>query len=194
VAARLSESFPLSFVLSRYNSLQMSLRPSTFDEALKLIGALCALLSFVWGVWVWRDQSIGRLRQTEAENERLAESRRVEATKPFLERQLKLYTEAAQVAALIATSSDASIVAISTDRFWQLYWGELALVDNREVEGAMYNYGEALGQRVGKDTLQQLSLDLAKACRRSLDRSWGINAWTNPDQAGAKAAVAPASP
>jgi hypothetical protein len=171
----------------------MSLRPSTFDEALKLVGALGALLSFAWGVWVWRDQSISRLRQTETENERLAESRRVEATKPFLERQLKLYTEAAQVAALIATSSDASTVVKSTERFWQLYWGELALVENREVEAAMVQYGTALDNPTDRATLRQRSLDLATACRRSLDRSWGINAWTNPDHAAGQNAENPGS-
>ena len=77
----------------------MSLRPSTFDEALKLFGALGALLSFAWGVWVWRDQSETRLAQAKAESESAAESRRVEATTPFLERQLRRNTEAAQVAA-----------------------------------------------------------------------------------------------
>lgn len=161
----------------------MSLRPTTFDEALKLIGALGALLSFAWGVWVWRDQSKTRLEQARAESESAAESRRVEATKPFLERQLKLYTEASQVAAQIATSNDAAVVAKSTDRFWQLYWGELALVENREVEAAMVQYGNALENPADRATLRQRSLDLAKACRRSLDRSWGINAWTYPDRA-----------
>lgn len=165
----------------------MSLRPATFDEALKLIGALGALLSFAWGVWVWRDQSNTRLQQARAESESAAESRRVEATKPFLERQLKLYTEASQVAALIATSNDAAQVAKSTERFWQLYWGELALVENREVEAAMVQYGNALDNPSDRATLRQRSLDLAKACRLSLDRSWGINAWSDPDRAAGQA-------
>lgn len=165
----------------------MSLRPATFDEALKLIGALGALLSFAWGVWVWRDQSNTRLQQARAESESAAESRRVEATKPFLERQLKLYTEASLVAALIATSNDAAQVAKSTERFWQLYWGELALVENREVEAAMVQYGNALDNPSDRATLRQRSLDLAKACRLSLDRSWGINAWSDPDGAAGQA-------
>ena len=162
----------------------MSLRPSTFDEALKLVGALGALLSFAWGVWVWRDQSIRQLRQQQSENLRLAESRRIEATKPFLERQLKLYTEATQVAGVLATSSDANAIAKATERFWQLYWGELALVENREVEGAMVAFRDSLLASASQSELQN----------RSLDRSWGIRAWTNPDQAAEKADAAPESP
>jgi hypothetical protein len=58
---------------------------------------------------VWKDKSKKELAQQRAEAQRLADNRRIEATKPFLERQLKLYTEASGVAACIATGTNAAV-------------------------------------------------------------------------------------
>ncbi len=179
----------------------MSLFPSSFEQTLKLLTALGTVVSFAWGVAIWRDKSNKELAQTKTEAERfaenrrkelaqaeteakrLAESRRLEATKPFLERQLKLYTEASQVAAKIVTSTNVKEVADANKRFWELYWGELALVENQDVEAAMVALGKAIKDSAPQQQLQHLSLKLAHACRRSLDKSWGINAWSQPDYA-----------
>lgn len=149
-----------------------------FDRTFKLLGLLGAIGSFVWGVLVWGDNRQRELRASQWEQQRAAETRRVEATKPFLERQLRLYTEATQAAASIATSENPKKVAEATEQFWQLYWGELAMVEDRGVEGAMKQLGDALSASSDRTELQQLSLRLARACRVSLDRSWGINVWT----------------
>ncbi len=161
------------------------LRPSTFDEWFRFMGVAGAIASFLWGVWVWKDKADNELRQQRAEAQQQAESRRVEATKPFLEKQLKLYTEASQMAALIATSGDKSEVDKALSRFWQLYWGELALVENRDVEKAMVGMKNVIVSQGSPSDLQQASLKLARACRQSLDKSWGIHAWVNPDAAAA---------
>jgi hypothetical protein len=155
----------------------------TFDHWLKILGLFGALASFVWGVYQWRVKSDQELAQARFEADRVAASRKIEATKPFLERQLKLYTEVSQVAATLSTSSDTAERGRANKRFWELYWGELALVENREVEVAMVEIGEALGRSGPQSELQQLSLRLAHSCRTSLDRSWGIHAWTSPDEA-----------
>lgn len=140
----------------------------TFDQTFKILSLLGAIVSFVWGVLVWR----GKSRE-------VAKTRRIEATKPFLELQLKLYTEASKIAAVVATSNDAT----ARNRFWELYWGELALVEDRQVEAAMRAMGDVLrspsDNGVEKElSLAKLSLKLAHAFRGSLDRSWGINIWT----------------
>jgi hypothetical protein len=95
-----------------------------FEQWLKLLGVVGALSSFLWGVWVWRaEQETGRT-QALAEAARVGETRRIEATRPFLEYQLRLYTEVTQVAARLATSTDFSKPPeTDADRFWQLYWG-----------------------------------------------------------------------
>jgi hypothetical protein len=138
---------------------------------------------FFWGVYVWKDKSEREIVQQKAEAERLSATRRIEATKPFLERQLKLYTEASQVVAIIATTSNNAARSKAVNRFWELYWGELALVENTEVEAAMVAFGEGLKKDAPLGELQQLSLTLAHACRFSLDKSWGIHAWSEPDKA-----------
>lgn len=147
-----------------------------FDQTLKILGVLGAILSFGWGVWTWRENAEQERRAAARDAERVAETRRVEATKPFLDRQLTLYTEASQVVAIIATSDRAPERQKAIERFWRLYWGELALVEDRDVEAAMVAMGTALDASAGRDELRQLSLKLAHACRASLDRSWGINA------------------
>ena len=175
----------------------MSLQPSSFQEALGLLTASGAVMSFFWGIWVWRDKSNKELAQAKLEAKKLeltreveaeklaatrqkeAESRSVEAKKPFLDRQLVLYTEASQIAAKIATSTDSNELAISQQRFWGLYWGELALVENKGVESAMVAFGKALKGSAPQEQLQKLALALARACRESLDKSWKINEWTD---------------
>lgn len=110
------------------------------------------------------------------------ESRQIEARRPFIERQLKLYTEATQVAAVIATSADQTRVEASRQRFWELYWGELSLVEDRGVETAMVRFGKCLNAKgdCAQSELQQASLALAHACRDSLSESWGVASWRTP--------------
>jgi hypothetical protein len=149
------------------------LMPSTFNEVVTLLGVLGAVAGFIFGIIQWREQAI-----------RTAETRRIEATKPFLERQLQLYTEASQVVAVLATSHDQDEIRRAGDRFMKLYWGELALVENDDVANAMVNVKAAVERSAGQVDLQSLSLNLAHACRRSLARSWGVDIWMQPDQAG----------
>lgn len=147
--------------------------PSTFNEVMTLLGVMGAVVSFLWGIYVWQKQAI-----------LTGETRRIEATKPFLERQLKLYTETSQVVAVLATSQDSEEALSARKRFLQLYWGELALVENDDVAKAMAQVKEALDKGTGQEYLTSLSLYLAQACRNSLARSWGVDIWTMPDRAG----------
>ena len=162
----------------------MRILPSTFDDVLKLIAVLGSLLSFLWGVWTWSHSRQKELENRRTEVVRLAEARRIESAKPFLEKQLKLYTEVSQVVSRIATSDDRAEMGKARKRFWELYWGELALVENADVEKTMVEFGDALSRRVSEAELKSLALRVVHACRRSLDKSWGINVWTAPDTPG----------
>lgn len=143
--------------------------PANLDSWLKVLSTLGAVIVFGWG-----------MVQFLATQHTQSETRRIEATKPFLERQLKLYTEATQVAAVLATSNHPDEVDAASKRFWSLYWGELALVEDKHVEAAMVQLGRALQEgRVGQQ-LQSQSLALAHACRDSLAESWGVKQWRNP--------------
>ena len=139
------------------------------DDWIKVLTMLGAAIGFLWGVI-----------QYFATQKALAGTREIEARKPFLERQLKLYTEATQAAATLATSRNPLEVAAASDRFWSLYWGELALVEDREVETAMVNLGAEIKKGRTGEELEQRSLKLAHACRNSLAKSWGVAHWKNP--------------
>ena len=155
----------------------------TFENGLKIITILGAIASFFWGVYQWREKSTQELEAGKRESERLVETRKIEATKPFLERQLALYAEVTKIAAQVATQGNSESGKKALTRFWELYWGELALVENRSVEAAMKRMGNALRGNASTQELEQASLAVAHACRESLDRSWGIRAWSSPDEA-----------
>lgn len=108
------------------------------------------------------------------------QSKRIEATKPFLEKQLALYTEATEVAAKLATSQSDDELDAAKKRFLALYWGELALVEDKAVETAMVKFKQALDGNNKGHQLEQLSLALAHACRDSLAMSWKVEEWRNP--------------
>lgn len=141
----------------------------TFEAWTRLLTLLGAVIAFAWGVY-----------QFSASQSSQAETRRIEATKPFLDRQLVLYTAATQATSTIATSETAGEVAAAKLRFWSLYWGELALVEDKRVEAAMVKFGNALNGTAERGELQRLSLALARACRESLAEAWGVRQWQNP--------------
>jgi hypothetical protein len=156
---------------------------SRLDRSLKLLSVVGAVVTFGWGVWVWQSNAEKDRVSAESEAAKHAESRRIEATKPFLDLQLKLYAEASQVTAKIATSEDAGEVTSATKRFWELYWGELALVENNEVATAMHDFSVEMAppdhKAIDPVALRQASLKLAEKLRDSLAKSWDTDAWTD---------------
>jgi hypothetical protein len=99
-----------------------------------------------------------------------------ERQKPFLERQMAHYFQATEAASKIANMEDVPSRREAIARFWLLYWGPLAVVEDAAVERAMVNFGNALrSESPDRVELQQLSLDLAHACRDSLQKLWGTD-------------------
>jgi hypothetical protein len=108
-------------------------------ETVKLIGdlapALSGLATIVGGIWIVVTYIPG---QRELTVTRLFESR-----KPFLELLLKLYNETAQVAGKLVSSDYGSPDwNKACYRFWELYWSELCVVEDKKVEESMEAVGE----------------------------------------------------
>jgi hypothetical protein len=105
---------------------------------------------------------------------RLFESRR-----PFLELQLKLYTETAQIAGkIVVPGLPQNERQAAVRRFWELFWSELAVVEGDQVERAMVQVGQALrkmeqGEPLG--VLEQAVLNLAHALRDDIMSEWGAH-------------------
>jgi hypothetical protein len=143
--------------------------PEALESWIKILSIGGGAIAFCWGVFQFLNT-----QHTQAE------TRRIEATRPFLDRQLKLYTEATQIAATLVTSKNIDVLANANERFWSLYWGELSLVEDKRVEAAMVQFGRALEKGTTGQQLNVLSLQLAHACRDSLADSWGVKQWQNP--------------
>ena len=159
----------------------------SFDNVEKLsevVSIAIAALAFAWGVWQYFRSERAKQVQLKAERERDAHRRRIEATRPFLERQLQFYLEATKVASIIAVSKEEHAVCAATHRFKELFWGELALVEDEGVEIAMLNFKSALDRDLPAEELEQMSLALAHACRESLAKSWGTPIWKSHYQRG----------
>ncbi len=121
-------------------------------------------------------------RQTEIAALNTNLERRFQRRTPFLERQLTLYLEASASAAKIATLSDGSEREAAKQRFRELYWGELAVVEDPGVERAMVAFGTVLrseqANQPNSDSLLRAALDLAHAARDSLKTSWDADLGT----------------
>ena len=160
-------------------------------------GLLPAMTAIVGGLWVLftylGQQDIAQANAVAAEKAAAARAatdaslRKVELQRPFLDKQLALYFEAAQVVgALIAMTPADPEWAPREKRFWALYWSELAMVEDPGVEGAMKKFGDNLvafknaheDNKPTEEALRRLSLsslDVAHAIRDSIARRWSGN-------------------
>jgi hypothetical protein len=131
-----------------------------------IVAVVSALIAYMAQVSAARSQSQVALLQLSAQHAH-------ERQKPFVEAQLKYYFEATETATSIPRTSDGNAREKLVRRFWQLYWGPLAVVEDKGVEAAMVAYGEQLENDPRDATkLDMLSLGLAHACRSSLKRLW----------------------
>ena len=101
---------------------------------------------------------------------------RHERQTPFLKEQMRLYLETVEVASEIAFPATSSNLENLKARFWQLYWGALAVVEDQIVINAMKEYGKSLKQSPnGGESLKFASISLAHACRDSLQKYWVVD-------------------
>jgi hypothetical protein len=149
-----------------------------------MIQLLAIIGSAMWALYQYLDSA-------ERQAQQLASARRIEAQKPFLEKQLGLYFEAAEVAGkLSAWKLNNKQSVANEDRFWQLYWSDLALVGTEEVRDAMGAVGMALhsykespeNERVHAE-LDDAIFDLAREIRMAIERGWSTGEWLDAQTA-----------
>jgi hypothetical protein len=103
-------------------------------------------------------------------------TKRSEFRKRFWEEQLEIYKRTCIAASAIATADAAESVPEERKTFWRLYWGELSILESKRVKMAMEAFGTQLQLvetgRAGPNSLVQLSYQLARACRASLETTW----------------------
>ncbi len=88
---------------------------------------ILAIATALIGIWQYADKSA----QTNRE--------------PFLRQQLALVTEAVEKVSTLATSRNLATWKAARERFWELYWGPLSMVEDSAIEGWMIRAGALLG-------------------------------------------------
>lgn len=83
------------------------------------------------------------------------------ASMPQLQQSISnhLYQRACDAADRLAAADDLNQVNHSFDEFWELYWGELAIVESKQVEQKMIAFGKLLKQRK-RETREQAIAEL----------------------------------
>lgn len=133
-------------------------KQTSFENRLKLVTAMVAVITIIVGVGQY------------------IYSTRTDFRKIFWKEQYVLYGQACSAAAKIAMAGSINEVPRAHAKFWNLYWGELSIVEHPNVKDAMVQYGEQLklveAGSAKPWSLKQLSYHLARACRKSLAETW----------------------
>jgi hypothetical protein len=143
----------------------------------RYVAILGAIVTFGWTAFTYFDNAYRERQRQSEEQAKTTAVQKVAAMQPFLERQLRLFEDTTQTVGFLATSLDSAERGKKLERFWQLYWGELALVEHGKVESAMVAFGDALTSGADQRELQQLALEVTYACRDELAESWGEPSW-----------------
>jgi hypothetical protein len=102
------------------------------------------------------------------------------AAKPFLDGRLAIYLETTEATATIATTNNDEQRIQAKARFWSLYWGKIAVVEDEPVQKAMESIAECLRNRCEPKEVRKLLPGLINACRNSVRESWGVHISTDP--------------
>jgi hypothetical protein len=138
-----------------------------------------------WTVYIYFENKTDEFRKQQEASKRDHDSY-------IFQHQAALYFDATRAAGVLATSHDSKVLADARQRFDQLYWGELVVVEDRRVELAMISFRECFldadrcfrrektqyekpvaGEL--RSNLLNLSLDLGACTRESLRKGWEIS-------------------
>jgi hypothetical protein len=146
----------------------------SFIKNFGIIATVATLMGSAVTFFVQRGDDIAQKRIQAEATERASK-------KVFLDKQAALYFETTAVVSRIATRDAETISPQDVERFWQLYWGELSMVEDFGVEQVMVLFGRSLHALQQKGTHEvcaqkstEISLMLAHCIRESLGKSWGV--------------------
>jgi hypothetical protein len=144
-----------------------------WDFVFKAVQALAILGAAFWALWTYTSNSIEQ-----------REAVRRELRKPYDEKQLNLYLEAARVVARLSLPNDEHR-AENEARFWELYWGELPFVEDSKTREKIIAFckirfsnqscGDNRNQKdTGQNTEAQASIDLSLTASCQIRKRWSI--------------------
>jgi hypothetical protein len=141
------------------------------------LGVIVTVGSLVYGVAAYFDQRDAQIAQRGLEIEAMQR----DSKRKFLDKQFDLYVEAVATVARLTTSPAYAKRAEDLARFWQLYWGELGIVEDPQVEGAMVALGRIIPDLDAQPALaRSASLNLSRCVKNSIAASWGVELGGKP--------------
>jgi len=135
----------------------------------KGVQAAAIVFGAIWALWTF----------TTASWQHQADVKR-ELQRPYDEKQLNLYLEAARVTARLGKYRDVADNATEI-RFWELYWGELAFVESKEVRSMMVKFcqkrfgngcGDSPDDKNPPDDLLKAAITLSTKASEEVQRRW----------------------
>jgi len=140
------------------------------NSLFKSIGNGIATISVVVGVVI-------TVMNLKLAREKEAESRKIEAARPFLELRQNIYMDALKNASILASQDlhSEEEVKQARKRFSELFWGECSLIEESNIEADMIAIAESENLRDSITPTQKASYALAHAMRESLIKSWGVD-------------------
>ncbi len=131
------------------------------EQKLKTLTALIAIFGLIFSLW------------------QFLEVQKIEAARPYLEKKLVWCEEIVELTSKIATSNE--IMEDDVERFWQMYWGVMGLIEKEDLLKVMIEYGKDLESRhklkENESSLKKRSLAIAHACRNEFTKEWSSK-WT----------------
>ena len=142
---------------------------------------LTIVVGAIWGLYQYIDHQKEIERQAQFQANQARDTRSFEIRKPFLDKQLTLYFEAAAVAGYLATEMEPTNPDWDKKvaRFSQLNFGEIPTVSSPEVEAAMekmWTAVENFQQNPNLVSLRTMKIDasqtLARVIHKDIEGVW----------------------
>ncbi|MGH6916811.1 MAG: hypothetical protein ACREJ0_03810 [Geminicoccaceae bacterium] len=160
----------------------------TTAEIWKLVissfGVIATVGGLLYGVWTYFDQRNDQIKQRGLEIEQRGleiEALQRESKKKFLDKQFDLYVDVVSTVSRLTTNPAYDGREQDLARFWQLYWGDLGIVEDRGVEKAMVALGQIIPDMASRPQLaRRASLNLSHCIKNSMSESWGVELGQQP--------------
>ena len=112
-----------------------------------VITPIIAVITVLVGIYQYTDAQKQSL-------EREYELKRLERQEKRFEEKAALYKETRQLLSFLSTndSKTSDIYETKRNKFWELYWGDLASVETHPIESLMVQFGNKLDQEMSKST------------------------------------------
>jgi hypothetical protein len=150
-----------------------------------LLGSLLVLIGIIFTIVHFNKSQTNQLnaveKQIESQREENKELNLNNFQNSFWKKQLELYVQTTSFAAeLTQYEYDSKEFKVSKKGFYTLFWGPMSIVEDSQVKEAMESFSyqlvkyEQSQSKNDLDVLQQKSFLLARTCRESSIRRWGL--------------------